>query len=101
MMTGLVSYYMTSVLNSIGVTNPKTQLLINGLLQIINFATAFTMSFFVEKFGRRKLFLISTAGMMIVFIVWTICAERQESTKSAVAGNAVIVVRLHNRQQII
>jgi MFS family permease len=87
----LASYYLAEILNSVGVTNPKTQLLINGLLQVVNFITAFTMCFFVDKFGRRRLFLISTAGMLGVFIVWTIASERQQSTKSAAAGNTVVV----------
>jgi MFS family permease len=48
------------------------------------------MCFFVDKIGRRKLFLTSTAGMFVTFIVWTICSARYSMTKSAAAGRAVI-----------
>ncbi|KAF2842908.1 hexose transporter protein [Patellaria atrata CBS 101060] len=89
---GLVSYYINKVLDDIGVTDSDTQLIINGVLQIINFITAVTMCFFVDKIGRRKLFLTSTAGMLVAFIVWTICSARQAETKSKAAGNAVIVM---------
>src|SRR5437879_5429196 len=34
---GVVSYYLTLVLNSVGITDPTNQALINGLLQIFNF----------------------------------------------------------------
>ena len=89
---GLVSYYINLVLDGIGITDSDTQLIINGILQIINFITAVTMCFFVDKIGRRKLFLISTAGMLCSFIVWTICSERNNATGSKASGNAVIVM---------
>jgi MFS family permease len=90
--TGLVSYYMTLVLEQIGVTDPNMQLVINAILQIVNIITAVGMCFFVDKIGRRKLFLISTSGMLGVFIVWTICSAQFAATGSTAAANAVIVV---------
>jgi MFS family permease len=83
---------MTQVLELIGITDSKTQLLINGILQIINFITAVGMCFFVDRIGRRKLFLISTAGMLGTFIVWTICSSRFTASADKAAANAVVVV---------
>lgn len=37
-------------------------------------------SLLVEKIGRRKLFLISTSGMFIAFILWTIFAACESLT---------------------
>lgn len=73
---GLVSYYLHTILNNVGYTNSLTQDLINGVLQIFNLLVALTMCFFVDKIGRRPLFLASTAGMLVTFIVWTICSAR-------------------------
>lgn len=61
---------MSKVLDDIGIKDRTVQLTINGILQIVNFITAVTMCFFVDKIGRRKLFLVSTSGMMGTFIVW-------------------------------
>ncbi|MCJ1478046.1 hypothetical protein MMC13_006721 [Lambiella insularis] len=61
---GFVSYYINIVLKQIGITDSTTQQLINGILQIVNFVVALTMCFFVNKIGRRKFFLTSTAGML-------------------------------------
>jgi MFS family permease len=83
---------MTKVLNLIGIKDSKTQLLINGILQIINFFTAVGMCFFVDKIGRRKLFLVSTAGMLGSFIIWTICSSRFSLSNDKGAANAVVVV---------
>jgi hypothetical protein len=83
---------MTQVLELIGITDSKTQLLINGVLQIINFFTAVGMCFFVDRVGRRKLFLISTSGMLGTFVVWTICSSRFKTSADKAAANAVVVV---------
>jgi len=73
---GLVSYYIFIVLGSIGITDSKTQLEINGILQIVNFSWALAACFFVDRIGRRKLFLASTLGMLCSFIVWTACSAQ-------------------------
>lgn len=89
---GLVSYYLHSVLNSIGYTDTLTQDLINGGLTIFNFIVALTMCFFVDKIGRRKLFLAATGGMLVCFTVWTICSARYAIGKSTSAANAVVAM---------
>ncbi|KAH6672370.1 putative lactose permease [Halenospora varia] len=87
---GLVSYYMNDVLEGAGVKDAKLRLEINGILNIINFATALTMCFFIDKFGRRPLFLFATGGMFVAFCAWTICAQQFVKTAAAAAGHAEI-----------
>jgi len=87
---GLVSYYMSDVLNKAGVTNAKLQLEINGILNIVNFLVAVTVCFFIDKFGRRPLFLVATSGMCASFVVWTICAAEFVKTTVPAAGLAEI-----------
>ncbi|KAF9890855.1 hypothetical protein FE257_005431 [Aspergillus nanangensis] len=89
---GLVSYYIAKILTSIGYTDSVDQNLINGCLQILNFIVALTMCFFVDKIGRRKLFLVSTAGMLVAFIIWTICSARYAMTENHNAANAVVAM---------
>jgi len=89
---GLVSYYINGVLDNIGITDSNTQLVINGVLNIWNCITAITMCFFVERFGRRKLFIGSTAGMLFCFIVWTICSERYNAGHNKQNGSAVVAM---------
>jgi len=62
----VVSYYLTLVLDGVGITNPTHQSLINGGLQIFNlFATVSCGAMLVDKLGRRFLFLWSAMGMAI------------------------------------
>lgn len=87
---GLVSYYLHVVLDQIGYTDPTTQDVINGVLSIWNGIVAVTMCFFVDKLGRRPLFLISTTGMVFSFTALTICAARYNIAKTAGAANGVV-----------
>jgi len=87
---GLVSYYLNKVLDTIGVTSPAIQLLINGILQIWNLAWALSASSMVERFGRRVLFLTSVVGMTLFFTLQTICTARYRINGDQSAAHAVI-----------
>ncbi|CAG7849304.1 SubName: Full=Related to hexose transporter protein {ECO:0000313/EMBL:CCA69468.1} [Serendipita indica DSM 11827] len=58
---GIISYYLTKVLDGIGITSSNDQTLVNGILAIFNFIVATGASMTVERVGRRPFFIISTA----------------------------------------
>ena len=90
---GIASYYLHDILDSVGVTNPTSQSLVNGGLQIWSFLVAIGFSTqLVDKFGRRTLFLIAGVGMLLVFSVWTGCSAVYAQTGNASAGSAVIAM---------
>ena len=68
---GLVSYYLHSILTSVGVTSSYNQSLINGGLQIWSFLVAALFSLLVDRVGRRRLFMIAAVGMLVTFSIWT------------------------------
>jgi len=87
---GLVSYYLNLVFSAIGITDQTTQTLINGILQIFNLCVALIASFLCDRAGRRVLFLSSNVGMLIFFVMQTICFAQNNITGSTSAGHAVI-----------
>ncbi|KAI4737345.1 MFS sugar transporter-like protein [Aureobasidium sp. EXF-12298] len=87
---GVVSYYLTLVLDSVGITDSFTQTLINGLLQIFNFGAALSAAFLVDRLGRRTLFIWSGFGMLVSYIVWTACSAVNSIDGSKPAGIVVI-----------
>ncbi|KAH6990016.1 general substrate transporter [Ilyonectria destructans] len=88
---GVVSYYLTLVLNTIGITEVKDQTLINGLLQIFNWlAATFMGALMVDRLGRRTLFLVSTAGMLGSYIIWTALTANFVQSGSDTIGKAVV-----------
>jgi sugar porter (SP) family MFS transporter len=68
----LISYYLHLVLNSIGITDSKTQLIINGCVNINGVIWGNFFSLLVDKIGRRPLFLWGTVGMFCAFTAVTI-----------------------------
>lgn len=87
---GLVSYYLNRVFDTIGITDPTIQLLINGILQIWNLFWALGASFLVDRIGRRILFLTSVSGMLIFFILQTVCSALFAQRNDSNAAHAVI-----------
>ena len=88
----LVSYYIADILTQVGITDPETQNLINGCLNIWNMLIACSMAFAVDKAGRRPLFLCSTGGMCIMFICWTVASKFAVENNSKPASTAVVAL---------
>ncbi|KAL4904289.1 hypothetical protein BDW74DRAFT_154574 [Aspergillus multicolor] len=86
----VVSYYLTLVLDTVGIKDTDTQTLINGLLQIFNFIAALSAALFVDRLGRRTLFLWSALGMLVSFVIWTACSAVFDSTQASALGRTVI-----------
>lgn len=86
----VISYYLTIVLNTIGVTSTKSQTLINGMLQVMNYVVAVASAMMVDRLGRRKLFIVSAFGMLIAYICVTALSATFAKTKNSQAGHGVI-----------
>ncbi|KAJ5772002.1 hexose transporter protein [Penicillium odoratum] len=84
---GIVSYFLPTVLNMIGITNSNTQLTINLILSAVNVVSATGICFFVDFFGRRKLFLTSSISMLLCFISTTIALARFQVSEDAGGNN--------------
>lgn len=66
----VVSYYLTLVLDGVGIENATHQSLINGGLQIFNLlATVGCGAMLVDVLGRRFLFQWSAIGMTASYVV--------------------------------
>ena len=83
---GLISYYLTLILNSIGYTSEATQTLINALLTLWSMLWSILFSAVINRFGRRTLFLVSTGGCLAVYVTWT-ALEAIYEEKTALAGS--------------
>jgi MFS family permease len=85
---GLISYYLTLILDSIGYTSESTQTLINALLTLWGLIWGIFFSTIVNRFGRRTLFLASTLGCLLCYVTWTILeALYEKSTDLTGAGS--------------
>ncbi|KAK2685020.1 hypothetical protein QWA68_016040 [Fusarium oxysporum] len=88
---GVVTYYLSLVLDTIGITAAKDQVLINGLLQLFNFAAAvFAGALMVDRFGRRRLFLVATSGLCLSYVAWTALTSYFIRSHDEAAGRTVV-----------
>lgn len=83
---GLISYYLTLILDSIGYTAESTQTLINALLTLWSLIWGLAFSLIVNRFGRRTLFLVSTAGSLVCYVVWTGLEAKYEMSTNLSTG---------------
>jgi hypothetical protein len=71
--------------------------MINGILQAFSLVTSIGLAFLVNKFKRRTLWLTSTIGLFITFVVWTGCEATYEISNAKgmpnlAAGKAVLAL---------
>jgi hypothetical protein len=64
--------------------------MINGIIQAFSLVTSVALSFIVNRFTRRSLWLTSTIGIFVCFIAWTICESLYEIHGNAAAGRTVL-----------
>jgi hypothetical protein len=84
----IFGYYLVV---GVGITDPRTQSIINGCLTMWNIRWAFWGASVIDKFDRRPMVLTSLSGMLIAgFILWTICSAIYTEHGINGAGIAVI-----------
>ncbi|OQO06602.1 hypothetical protein B0A48_08387 [Cryoendolithus antarcticus] len=87
---GVVSYYLSLVLDTVGVTSVTDQTLIAVGINIWNLIFSVTAAFMVDRLGRRFLFLASSAIMFVGFVTVTGLSGSFAATGNAATGIAVI-----------
>jgi len=93
----LISYYLHLVLNSIGITGTKPQLLINGGITISGIFWGVLWSLLIDRIGRRPLFLAGFAGMFFAFACFTIFTgvnQGRSYASSALSAASVAMIFL-------
>ncbi|CAI7676847.1 unnamed protein product [Penicillium palitans] len=87
---GVVSYYLTLILDTIGITSTTDQTLINGFLQLWNLIMSVVGACLVDRAGRRMLFITSTVIMLFSYIFITALSGSFTTTGTSAVGTAVI-----------
>jgi MFS family permease len=68
---GVVSYYLPLMLSTVGIKTVSQQTLISACLNVWNLLWAIAAALYVDRLGRRFLFLASASIMLVSFIVIT------------------------------
>ncbi|TVY14531.1 Lactose permease, partial [Lachnellula arida] len=88
---GVISYYFSPILTSIGIRSTDAQTGINGGMQIWNLLCALAGAFLVDRLGRRTLWLASFAGMVLANVPLTAASAVYADRGSKAAAYTVVV----------
>jgi MFS family permease len=89
---GLISYYLKYVMDSVGITKASTQLGINAGIKSEALVMNFLLAFFIDRLGRRPIYMVSTVGTFLVFNAWTIVSARYDIAPNNALGYIFVVL---------
>lgn len=94
---GVISYYFSPILDSIGITSTEQQTGINGGMSIWNFLCSLVGALLADRVGRRTLWLASFIGMILANVPLTIASAMYSNHGSqAAAYTTVVFLFLYN-----
>ncbi|ANB14551.1 hexose transporter HXT13 [Sugiyamaella lignohabitans] len=91
----IISYYLTLILNSIGITDSLTQLKINIGMTTVSLTADVISAIVVSAYRRRRLFLTGYTSMLLVYIVFTVLSaenQRKNFTDHSLASGVVAMI---------
>ncbi|KAK4498922.1 hypothetical protein PRZ48_009432 [Zasmidium cellare] len=94
---GVILYYFSPILDSIGITSTNQQTGINGGMQIWNLICSLVGAYLAESTGRRPLWLASFIGMICANVPLTISsAQYAKAVSKGAAYSTVVFLFLYN-----
>ncbi|KAF2457638.1 general substrate transporter [Lineolata rhizophorae] len=88
----VLSYFLSAVLDSAGITNETTQLNINLGLACLQFVVAMSGAACVDLLGRRFLLLFTNIGCSVIWIGMTVATSQFSETESSAAAKASLAM---------
>ncbi|KAF2756932.1 hexose transporter-like protein [Pseudovirgaria hyperparasitica] len=88
----LLSQYLVPILQSIGIGDSATQVKYNVGTQAWGLVVGVVLAVITPRYPRRRMYLLCSSLLVIVYTGWTIAQARQQITGSPVAGIAVLVM---------
>ncbi|KAM0324123.1 hypothetical protein ACHAQA_008315 [Verticillium albo-atrum] len=86
----VISYYLPTILQTVGITSPRQQLLMNGLNTVFSFCGGVVGSFFVDRAGRRPLLLWGVFLTGLIYIPINVLAGLADGNIEEGSGYAFI-----------
>ena len=88
---GVISYYFSPILDSVGITETSQQTGINGGMSVWNLICSVAGALLADRLGRRPLWLISFVGMIAANVPLTISSAMYKQHGSTAAAYSTIV----------
>lgn len=88
----VISYYLPSILETVGITDSKQQLLMNALNNVFSFSGGIVGALFVDKWGRRPLMLWGVFLTGLIYIPINVLAGLADGNIGKASGYAFIAM---------
>ncbi|KAL2861239.1 putative MFS sugar transporter [Aspergillus lucknowensis] len=86
----LTSYYLSDLLDLVNITDSVVKSKINIGLTCWGLVNATTLALLIPRFPRRRMYIITAASLLCVYIAWTISMER--AMNSATRASAILTI---------
>jgi hypothetical protein len=90
--TGLISYFLSPILDSIGIRDNRTKNIINLAKVSWSLVNSSFSAFIAPRYPRRRIFLASTISIFVVFTAWTMASAEYSFTHSSVSAHVVLAL---------
>ncbi|KAF9234363.1 major facilitator superfamily domain-containing protein [Melanogaster broomeanus] len=88
----LIGYFLSSILDNIGIHDNWTKNIVNlsnGCWGLVN-ATFLALT--ITRFPHRRMYLVCTISLLVVFSAWTVASEEYQRTNSKAWSQAVLAL---------
>jgi MFS family permease len=85
-----VSYYLSKILKSIGITAQRDQTMLNGILTTVNYATGIMAALMTQRVARRTMFVGGAVGMWFTFSALTISIAVYNEQHTVASGRSAL-----------
>ncbi|KAI9574377.1 general substrate transporter [Boletus coccyginus] len=88
---GLISYFLSPILDSIGIHDNRTKNIINLAKHSWSLVNCTFSALIAPRYPRRRIYLASAISLFVVFTAWTIASAEYSFTHNKVSAQAVLV----------
>lgn len=93
----LITAYLPDIVAQVGFSSDRDKTLINGLVQIASWVASIAGALAMPYVRRRTFFLVDTATLLVIFVIWTaLSAMYQETGKSSYGLATLVMIFLFN-----
>jgi len=89
---GLVSYFLSPILDSIGIHDNRTKNIINLAKVSWSLINSTLSALIAPRYPRRRIFLMCTISLFVVFTAWTIASAEYSFTHSKISAQVVLAL---------
>ncbi|KAF8138789.1 hexose transporter [Boletus edulis] len=90
--SGLISLYLSPILDSIGIHDNRTKNIINLARFSWGFVNGTFAALIAPRYPRRTVFLLCAISLFLVFLAWTIASAEYSFTHNKVSAQVVIAL---------